>query len=225
MRRPRTVLPVPLLALALLTGGCAPFASDDGPQARQASASQEPSAEDSACREKWRDLAGEVEERADDEHPSSLAGRWTSVAASLDYYAVNASASDCEKTLPAQEKQVGELDDFIDSIREHDVLWQHDRLEERATAYAPPKDGRKGSEPPSQASVRKALRTMEQRAERAEKDQQPGWQQATVVELDDAKAVRKARKDLAFLSEESAAWRAADEAQRTIERALRAERG
>lgn len=221
MRRPRHLLPVPLLALALLGGvltGCG-GGEDDG--------TAEPAAEktdprDTACREQWRELAGEVGDRSQDEHPSALAGRWTSVSATLDYYAASGSASDCATTLDAQRAQVTALEDLSAALRRYDVLYQHDRLAEDAAAYTPPKVRRGQPQPPSRRAVRTALETLEKRAPRAEKDQLAGWQQATAIDPTEKKSVRKAKKDLAFLSGESAAWRQARTAQRTVERGLRA---
>lgn len=220
MRRPRRLLPVPLLVLALAGGlsGCG--GTDEGSDA-SAAASEKPDPEDTACRDKWRDLADEVGDKAEDEHPSALAGRWTSVAATIDYYAVSGSASDCTKTLGEQTEQLEAIDALSASLRRYDVAYQHDRLEDDATAYAPPKQ-KGATKAPSKRAVRQALATLEKKAPRSAEDQDAGWQQATAIDPREAKARRKAQKDLAFLSEESKAWRQARTAQRTVERALRA---
>lgn len=220
MRRPRRLLPVPLLVLALAGGlsGCG--GTDEGSDA-SAAASEKPDPEDTACRDKWRDLADEVGDKAEDEHPSALAGRWTSVAATIDYYAVSGSASDCTKTLGEQTEQLEAIDALSASLRRYDVAYQHDRLEDDATAYAPPKQ-KGAAKAPSKRAVRQALATLEKKAPRSAEDQEAGWQQATAIDPREAKARRKAQKDLAFLSEESKAWRQARTAQRTVERALRA---
>ncbi|WP_148077106.1 hypothetical protein [Nocardioides aurantiacus] len=222
---PRHRLPVPLLALALMGGvlaGCGGGSDGDGGDGGRAEpAAEKVDPQDAACRTQWRELADEVGDRSQDEHPSAIAGRWTSVSATLDYYAVSASASDCEKTLDTQRAQVTALEELSSSLRRYDVLYQHDRLAEDAAAYTPPK-ARKGTQkPPSRAAVRSALTTLQKQAPRAEKDQLAGWQQATAIDPTVKKSVAKTKKDLAFLSQESAAWRKARTAQRTIERGLR----
>lgn len=221
MRRPRRLLPVPLLVLALAGGlsGCG--GTDESPDA-PAAASEKADPEDTACRDKWRDLADEVGDKAEDEHPSALAGRWTSVAATIDYYAVSGSASDCTKTLGEQTEQLEAIDALSASLRRYDVAYQHDRLEDDAMGYAPPKQRKGAAKAPSRRAVRGALATLEEKAARSAADQEAGWQQATAIDPTEAKARRKAQKDLAFLSEESKAWRQARTAQRTVERALRA---
>lgn len=226
MRRPRNVLPVPLLALALLAGGCAPFAGDDeaGEPGRTSASPKEASPADGECRDQWAMLREEVGDQAEGDYPSTLQSRWASVTGGLDYYATSATASDCGKTLDAKKSELEELTRFVDKVRPWDVQWQHDRLEDDATSYSPPR-GRRGKDAPSRREVRSALATMEKQAEKATADQDPAWQQASAVDLGDRKAQRKARKDLKFLSEESAAWRKADRAQQTVQRALRARRG
>ncbi|KQT91105.1 hypothetical protein ASG49_12280 [Marmoricola sp. Leaf446] len=216
-------MPVTLLALALtgtVLAGCG--GGDDGRDGSAEPAAEEVDPQDAACRTRWRALADEVGDRSQDEHPSTLAGRWTSVSATIDYYAVSGSASDCEKTLDAQRAQVAALEELGTALRRYDVLYQHDRLAEDAAAYTPPKARKGQDEPPSRKAVRAALGTLEEQAPRAEKDQLAGWQQATAIDPTEKKSVAKAKKDLAFLSQESAAWRRASAAQRTIERGLRA---
>ena len=220
--RPRplpTLLPalVPLLVGGLLLAGCG--GGDDG-SSDGSSDAPSASAADRDCRDQWRGLGEQVPEGEDD-HPSSLPGRTTSIAASIDYYATTAKSSDCAKTLATDEKQLEALASFVTSLRPWDVAYQVDRVGERAQAYTRP-SGKAGRGAPTEAQVDRALATMEKKAAKAAADQAPAWQQATAVDLTDAKAKAKAVKDLGFLSRESASWRQAHAAELVVRRALKA---
>ena len=74
----------------------------------------------------------------------------------------------------------------------------------------------------TQPAVLTAVRMLARQAPRASEQQRPGWQQAAATDLTDRAAVAKARKDLAFLSGESPAWRQGAAALRVIRSALQA---
>ena len=78
--------------------------------------------------------------------------------------------------------------------------------------------------PPKPSSIADAVKKLVAQAPKATEQQGPGWQQARVVELSDKKAVAKTVKDLAFLSSESAAYRACRTALAEIRVALAAQR-
>ena len=66
---------------------------------------------------------------------------------------------------------------------------------------------------------------MTKQAPLATDQQAPAWQQARAVDLEDAAAVKKAVKDLAFISSESKAYRSATAALAEIRPALAANEG
>ena len=209
----------PLVVGGLLLGGCG--GGDDGSDGPgEASGTPTASAADQDCRDQWRALGDRLPD-GDDDHPSSLPGRTTSIAASVDYYATTAKASDCERTLAAEKTQLTSLAAFVTTLRPYDLAYQLDRVGERAAAYARP-SGKAGRGAPTAAQVEAALRTMERGAEQAAADQDPAWQQATVVDLSEKKSRAKALKDLAFLSRESRAWRQGHAAELVVRRALTA---
>ncbi len=177
------------------------------------------------CREQWRDLGETVANRAEGDTPSDLASRWTSLVATVDYYATSAKESDCDDRLVDQRKSITTLDAFSRSLRRWDLEHQLSVVESDARTYAtsprPKAPKRENAERPLRpADVAKALRVLARQAPRASEQQRPGWQQAAATDLSDRAAVAKARKDLAFLSEESPAWRQGAAALRTIRSAL-----
>ncbi len=216
--RPAVVACVAAVA-ALSLVGC-------GPSEEPRAAEPTPVSEDVAeCREQWRDLGETVADRAEGDTPSDLASRWTSLVATIDYYATSAKESDCDDRLVDQRKSITTLDAFSRSLRRWDLEHQLSVVESDARTYAtsprPKAPKRKNAErPPRPAAVLLALRTLARQAPRASEQQRPGWQQAAATDLSDRAAVAKARKDLAFLSEESPAWRQGAAALRVIRSAL-----
>jgi hypothetical protein len=216
-------------ALVLALSGCG---SDEPDTA------DEPSRAAQECREEWKDVRGEIAGREERTNPSALAPRWSSISAAVDHYVAAAESSDCGKTLDAEKKAVAALTAFSARLARFDMELRLTQVREEARRYArgprppapraTPSKGKKGQQqegpprPPKPAEVAAALKSLTRQAPLATAQQGPGWQQARAIDLSDAKAVRKAVKDLAFLSEESKAYRAASEALATIRRALAA---
>lgn len=230
VRRPGLV-PALLLALLLPLTGCG---STDGDEADGA---DEPSKAALSCREQWGDLEAEVDGRNSMTNPSALAPRWTTIAATVDYYATSARASDCGESLEAQERAMDDLSAFGTELAPYDMELRLDLVQEDAEEYAAsptppapepsPKKKKKGKNkqkrtpaPPTPAAVARALKTLTAQAPVATQEQGPGWQQAAVAELADTAAVAKTIKDLAFLSSESPAYRACSLALTQIDKAL-----
>ncbi len=216
----------PLLVLLLAPIGCG---SEDVEK------TEGPSEAVVSCREKWQDLETEVEGLGSRISPSALPSRWNTIAATIGYYASSARSSDCGDTLELQEKAITDLSAFGTRLAPYDMELRLDDVQAQAGQYAagpaPPKPSpsptkKKGKKPerapapPSPAEVAVALRTLSAQAPVATQQQLPGWQQAAVTDLADTAAVAKAVKDLAFLSSESAAYRACTLALAQIAKAL-----
>jgi hypothetical protein len=220
--RPRPAVVACVAAVAALSlAGCG--SAEEPPVAEPT-----PVAKDVAeCREQWRDLGETVADRVEGESPSALASRWTSLVATIDYYATSAKESDCDDRLAEQRTSITALESFAASLRRWDLEHQLAVVESDARTYAtsprPKAPKRKNAErPPRPAAVLTALRLLARQAPRASEQQRPGWQQAAATDLSDRAAVAKARKDLAFLSEESPAYRQGAAALRVIRSALQA---
>jgi len=227
-RRARAGLAVPvapLLGLLLVLAGCGSSTEDDG--------TATPSKATAACRQKWKDLAGTVGDRDRATTPSTLPQRWTTVAATIDYYAASAKKSDCAAGLPSQKKAIAALAAFSTRVAPYDMELRLQKVRSAAETYAsstpkPAPKAKKGKkqpkQPPKPAAVKAALAKLTKQAPVATKEQDPAWQQASVIELNDKAAVAKALKDLKFLSTESAGYRASMAALAQIQAALAAGR-
>lgn len=215
-----------LVAVATLAAGC----GSGDPAARP---SHSPDAATSQCRAKWAELADDIEGNEKDTEPSALAERWNTVVATVDYYASSARSSDCEDRLATQRKAITALEDFEKSLQPWDMEHQLAAVQSRAQDYSAPtgSKGKKGKSesgkkhgkdaPPSTAAVKKALGILRKQAPTASDDQRPAWQETHVVDLANKAAVKRARKDLDFLSHQSKAWRACEDAVKVIRKALR----
>jgi hypothetical protein len=218
-----------LLGLALAVAGC----GDDSPKAEQ------PSKADVSCRQQWKALEKKVGGRDTATNPSALPQRWNSIAVTLDYYAGSARAKDCGTTLSTQSAAIDAVGAFSTKLAAYDMELRLDEVKSDAQAYAdgpqpaapspsaPVKGKVKGKKKPKAAppaprpaDIAVALKTLTTQAPLATQQQGPGWQQADVADLDDAAAVAKSVKDLAFLSSESAAYRACGAALAQITTAL-----
>ncbi len=217
--------------LALVLAGCG--------STTEVTEKEGPSKAALACRGHWKDLGNQIEGRNEETHPSALPERWTTVVATVDYYASSAGGKDCQAAIETQKKAISALEDFSDKLAPYDMELRVDQLRNDAQDYAsgprPPapsptatkgKKGKKKSKkpprPPKPADVAAALKTATTQASLATEQQGPAWRQARVVELSDAAAVRKAVKDLRFLSSQSAAYTRCTKALSTIRTALAA---
>ncbi|MET0837297.1 MAG: hypothetical protein ABWY19_00845 [Marmoricola sp.] len=219
-------------AIVLLLAGC----GNDEP------AEDQPSKAAQSCRDDWKELAAKVRGNDTKTNPSALAQRWTSVAATVDYYATSATAEGCDEAIAQQEEAISALEEFGEKLAPYDMELRLEQVRDAAEAYAagptpapspspsPAKKGDKKKQkkakqppaPPSPPTISNAVKTLVAQAPVATEQQGPGWQQASVVELSDKAAVAKAVKDLAFLSTESSAWRACRAALARINTALAA---
>ncbi len=222
----RGLVPGLLIALLLPLTACGSSSGEDE--------AAEPSKKALSCREEWRDLETDIDERVSKTNPSALAARWNTIAATLTYYATSASASDCGETLKAQEKAMEDLSTFGTKLAPYDMELRHEEVSSEAEAYAAgpappapsPSPRKKGTKPkrtpapPTPAEIAAAMKTLTAQAPMATQQQLPGWQQAAVADLADTAAVAKTVKDLIFLSSESPAYRACMVSLAQIEKAL-----
>ena len=224
---PRLAMGV-VVGMVLVAAGCG---SDDSEKK-----ADEPSKAALDCRESWKDLEADVDGRDSLTYPSALAPRWNGVVATVDYYAAGATADDCGETIDDQKKSMAKLTAFGARLMPFDMEFRLKGVKDEAEAYAesprppapepsPAKKGKKAKKeprPPKPADIKAALATLTKQAPLATEQQTPAWQQARAVDLDDAAAVKKAVKDLAFISRESRAYRAASAALAEIRPALKA---
>ncbi len=221
------------VVLVLLLGGCG--SNED--------ADDKPSKAAQACRDDWKALAANVRGNDTKTNPSALSPRWTSVAATIDYYTTSATGSGCADAVDRQKDAITALEAFGTKLAPYDMELRLEEVRDEAEAYAAgptpsaspspsPKDEKEEKNqkkkpkgpppPPSPPTIANAVKTLVAQAPVATEQQGPGWQQARVVELSDDAAVAKAVKDLAFLSTESPAWRACRAALAQINTALAA---
>jgi hypothetical protein len=222
----RTAAVVPLIGLLALTG-CGSSTDESRTDA--------PSKAALACRATWKELGAQTSGRDSRTNPSALAPRWNNIAATVDYYATSASAGDCGTRLDEQKASMQALASFTTRLAPYDMELRLEQVQSDAQRYAsgpqpaaPEESGpakkRDRPKPASRtagpAEVGLALKTLQQQAPVATRQQGPGWQQARVADLADTAAVTKTVKDLAFLSGESPAYRACSAALILIGRAL-----
>jgi hypothetical protein len=229
MSAARARLAVVAAVAALVLTGC----GSSEPKARDTPVT-DPGKGATACRAQWKDLGEKTQDREGRKNPSGLAQRWNTVAATIDYYATSATEKDCGDRLASQEKAIAALSAFETTLAPYDVPLRLSKVTQQAQAYAARpgptaqqlakqkklSPAQKAKLPPTPAAVAAALRAAQAQADTATSQQGPGWQQADVVDLGDSAAVAKAVKDLAFLSSESAAYRACDASLATIARVV-----
>ena len=222
-----------VLALLLVVSGCGSSDENDDQV-------DQPSKAAVACRKDWKDLDKKVDGRDQLTNPSALASRWNTISATIDYYATSATSKDCGKTLATQEKAMGSLQTFSTRLARYDMELQLDKVKSDAEAYAAaprppapkaskPATGKKKQQaparPPKPAAIAAAVKTLTRQAPVATQEQRAGWEQASVAELGDAAAVKKAVKDLSFLSSESRAYRICATQLALVRKALSAKTG
>ena len=215
-----------LASVLLLASGCGGGEGDLNARAEPAAKPDDATA---ACRQAWKDLGDDVADEAAQTDPSALPQRWNTVAATVDYYAHGAKGSDCDSRLADQRKAIAALRGFETKLRPYDMEQRSGSVLDAAEAYAagPSPAKAKGASTkarPKPAQVAAAVRRLTAQAPLATRDQGPAWQQAAVTELSDPAAVKKAVKDLAFLSGESKAYRTCTRALATVKAALAAKK-
>lgn len=225
-RAPRSSTVVVLvLLLGVALAGCGGDSSSGG-SSKVSKAALE-------CRAQWKRLGEGIDEQTRETNPSGLPDRWNTVAATVDYYRTAATGKGCSEKLDAQQMAISSLKSFSTQLTPYDMQAQLALVTDDATAYAAgpwpkaPKASAKGGKkkaesvrPPKPALVGAALETLTAQAPLATEQQGPGWQQASVIDLDDPAAKAKAVKDLRFLSTVSSGWRASTAALATIKLAL-----
>lgn len=212
---PATLVLVLVAALALgACGGSEPAQDGDRPTSAAAQ-----------CREQWHDVAQTVLGMDQDNTPSALASRWTSVIATVDYYENAGPAKDCQATIETQEKAIGALRQFSDRLRRYDVGYQLRQVEPSIQVYLsdPLPAAVAGVQPPAKPQVAQALADLQANAAAANTDLEAGWGQAASVDLNDPAAVEAAEADLKQLALDSPAWMQSNRALRVLQAALRAQ--
>ena len=232
--RAQTVLRLPrlvsglVIGILLVTAGCG---SDESEKK-----ADEPSKAALACRDSWKDLEADVDGKDSMTNPSALAPRWNGIVATVDHYVAGATADDCGTTIDEDKKNIAALTAFGAKLRPFDMEYRLEAIREDAEAYAngprppapkpsPAKKGKKAKQaprPPKPADIKAALQTLTKQAPLATEQQGPAWQQARAGDLSDTAVVKKALKDMAFISSESKAYRTASAALSEIRTALKA---
>jgi hypothetical protein len=196
-----------------------------------------------ACRAKWQHLGEDIKPQTELTQPSALPRRWNTVAATVDYYRTTATKADCGDRLDEQQAAISALKTFSARLTGFDMEAQLALVKQDAQAYAAgpwpaaptpsptPKQKKKHKKqpkpvrPPKPALVSQALATLTTQAPIATQQQDPGWEQASVIDLGDTAATAKAIKDLQFLSTQSSGWQASQTALLLIRTALAAKAG
>ncbi|MCZ4500883.1 MAG: hypothetical protein JWQ74_3438 [Marmoricola sp.] len=175
------------------------------------------------CRAQWSDVAETIIGLDDDSHPSALATRWTSVAATVSLYENTDTAKDCQETIEAQVTAIALLRDFMPRLQPYDMAFQLSRLEAPVDVYLhdplpEPVRNAKGTlvRPPTKAAVSRAIEDLRTYGASANTELAPGWGQLATVELSDTAAVTSALRDLEFLAQDSPNWRRCNQALKVI---------
>lgn len=213
--RPRTLRRLPLVAgllALLLTGACG---AEEGDGTR--------SVED--CRDQWKDVAQTVYAMDAERYPSAMSERWSTIIAGAEYQRDFGDGKDCTKQIEQTIEAIDTLRKFTDRLQDFDMEYQLHIVAPQAELYLTddlPKPVDK-VKPPTKAAVQAAYQTLRLRAQDANKQLTPAWQQALSIDLGDPAAVRKAIKDLDRLAVSSPAFRDCQAALAVIVRAIRAQ--
>jgi hypothetical protein len=219
-------LPPALLALllAVVMGGC----GQDGGSPSDARAERALK----ACRAQWHDVGDSVLGMDQDSNPSSLAERWTSVIATVEYYQTTDSSKDCQTNIETQLKAVTALRQFSEKLRPYDMTYQLAQVQAAVDLYLhdplpDPVRGESGKKvrPPSKAAVTQAMDTLTANAAQANTELQPAWGQAASVDLGDVSALTTTMQDLDQLAQDSPHWVRCEQALQVLVAAIRAQEG
>lgn len=183
------------------------------------------------CREQWHEVGESVLGLDEDPHPSALASRWTSIAATIVLYENTESATNCQTNIEAQVRAITSLREFMVALRPYDMEFQLSQVAAAVDLYLndplpePTKDETgKVVVPPSQQKVRAAAATLTENAARATEDLRAGWARMATVDLT-PEAERAAIDALDALAVASAAWQACQSALQVIAAAITAQEG
>ncbi|MFL6171326.1 MAG: hypothetical protein ACJ716_00400 [Marmoricola sp.] len=185
------------------------------------------------CRDQWHDVAESVLGLDQDTDPSSLASRWTTVIATVDYYENTTSAKNCQAEVETQVRAITALRQFSDRLRAYDMTYQLEQVAASVDLYLhdpvpTPVKGAGGKHlvvPPSHHQVQVAMATLTDQASAANAELQPAWEHLASVSIDDDAAVTAALGDLDSLAQAGAHWTACQQALQVIVAATRAQEG
>jgi len=184
------------------------------------------------CRAQWHDVGESVLGLDQDTDPSSLASRWTTVIATVDYYETSTTAANCQATIESQVQAITALRQFSDRLRPYDMAFQLDRVSAAVDLYLhdpvpPPVRGANGKpvKAPSHDQVAAAMATLTAQAADANGELQPAWEHLASVSIDDEAAVTAALGDLDSLAQAGTHWQACQRALQVIVAATRAQEG
>ena len=176
---------------------------------------------------------GATTERAVQEcraNPSSLAERWTSVIATVEYYKSTESARDCQANVENQLDAVTALRRFSEKLRPYDMTYQLTQVRAAVDLYLHdplpdpvPGETGKAVRPPAKAAVSDAMQTLSDNAAQANAELEPAWGQALSVDLDDVDALTTTMHDLDQLAQDSPHWVRCEEALQVLVAAIRAQ--
>jgi len=219
---------IALLPALAACGGNGP--GSDGTAHPPASSTVPQSVKD--CQDQWHDVAESVLGLDQDTNPSSLASRWTTVIATVDYYRTSTEVKDCQATIEAQQQAITALRQFSERLRPYDMTYQLDRVRAAVDLYLhdpvpSPAKGTNGHrvKAPTHAQVAAALATLTAEAAAANADLQPGWDHLASITLEDASTVSDALDDLDALAQAGEHWTRCQQALQVIVSAERAQEG
>jgi hypothetical protein len=217
------VVPVLLTALLLAPAACASNAAEKAkPKAQSAT----------QCRSQWHDVADSVLGLDQETNPSSLASRWNSVVATVQYYENSATAKNCQQNIEAQVRAITALRQLNEKLRPYDMSYQVQQVGPSIDLYLhdplpSPARNQNGKlvRPPGKIAVQSAQQTLTRYAAAADAELQPGWGQLASVDINDSTALAKALSDLDQLAQDSQSWQACEQALQVIVAAIRAQEG
>lgn len=212
------------VALGVGLGGCGEASGTDAEAAAERALAD--------CRSQWREVGESVDRMDEDPHPSSLADRWTSVIATVEYYKTTETATNCQANVETQLKAVTALRQFSDKLRPYDMTYQASQARAAIDLYLntelpAPVVGENGRKvrPPAKAAVAEAMQALNDNAEQANVELEPGWAQTSSVDLTDVTALTQTMQDLDFLAQDSQYWQRCEEALQVLVAAIRFQEG
>lgn len=184
------------------------------------------------CQSQWHDVEDSVLGLDQETTPSSLASRWNTVVATIQYYETSSSAKNCQQNIETQVQAIAALRQLNDKLRPYDMSFQIQQVQPSVDLYLhdplpSPARNQKGKlvRPPAKAAVDQAMRTLTSDAATADADLQPGWSEMVMVDLGDATAMSKALADLDQLAHDSQEWQRCESALQVISAAIQAQEG
>lgn len=186
----------------------------------------------SQCRAQWHQVGESVLGLDEETEPSTLATRWNTIVATIQYHEATATGKDCRATIDAQVEAISALRELNDQLRRYDMSYQAQQVAAAVDLYLhdplpAPARNENGTmvRPPAKPAVRAAMETLTSFASAADAELRPGWGQLASVDLDDPTAVRAAIADLDQLAQDSVPWQRCEAALQVIVAAVRAQEG